>query len=202
VIAALFVQRNGCYFGLPNVDPWDECRDARAYDGPYPIIAHPPCKRWSRYWYGGPNSRVRHRIGDDQGCFKAALEAVRKYGGVIEHPEASHAWLWFGIERPPKSGGWIRGDEWGHTCCVEQGHYGHAARKATWLYAVRTDLPRLAWGPSNKSVRVDGDGFQTAEKRRRAVRTGLCQRLSARQRSATPLPFRDLMISLAESVKQ
>ena len=30
-VAALFVETNGCYFGLPNVDPWDEPRDARLY---------------------------------------------------------------------------------------------------------------------------------------------------------------------------
>ena len=28
-IAALYVQKNGCYFGLPDVDPWDEERDAQ-----------------------------------------------------------------------------------------------------------------------------------------------------------------------------
>ena len=29
-VAALYVETGGCYFGLPNVDPWDEARDARA----------------------------------------------------------------------------------------------------------------------------------------------------------------------------
>lgn len=29
MIAALFVQREGCYSGLPDVDPWPEDRDAR-----------------------------------------------------------------------------------------------------------------------------------------------------------------------------
>jgi hypothetical protein len=31
VIAALFVQTAGAYFGLPGVDPWDETRDATTY---------------------------------------------------------------------------------------------------------------------------------------------------------------------------
>ena len=43
MIAALFVETGGVYFGLPNVDPWDEERDARLYDGPWPVVAHPPC---------------------------------------------------------------------------------------------------------------------------------------------------------------
>ena len=36
MIAALFVETGGCYFGLPDVDPWDEARDARLYAGPHP----------------------------------------------------------------------------------------------------------------------------------------------------------------------
>lgn len=28
MIAALYVAEGGCYFGLPDVDPWDEARDA------------------------------------------------------------------------------------------------------------------------------------------------------------------------------
>src|SRR5437868_6017010 len=48
VIAALYVQTGGVYYGLDDVDPWDEVRDARLYPGPWPVVAHPPCARWSR----------------------------------------------------------------------------------------------------------------------------------------------------------
>jgi hypothetical protein len=46
MIAALYVETNGAYWDLPGVDPWDETRDARQYDGPHPVVAHPPCQRW------------------------------------------------------------------------------------------------------------------------------------------------------------
>ena len=36
-IAALYVAKGGSYYGLPDVDPWDEDRDARKYAGPYPV---------------------------------------------------------------------------------------------------------------------------------------------------------------------
>jgi hypothetical protein len=87
----------------------------------------------------------------------------------------------------------------GWTCCVEQGHYGHRARKATWLYAagVRA-LPSLTWGSCGPRERLD-DGYHSAEERRRAVRTGVRQRLSAKQRRATPLPFRDVLLDIARS---
>jgi hypothetical protein len=147
---------------------------------------------------------VRRIKGDDDGCFKAALEAVRRYGGVLEHPEASHAWSTFGLNAPPRSGGWITADfHGGWTCCVEQGHYGHRARKATWLYANGVGLPELQWGSSGIRERLD-EGFHSAEERRRAVRTGVCQRLSQRQRAATPILFRDLLLSIArqESIQR
>ena len=41
VIAALYVETDGAYFGLPGVDPWDEPRDARKYAGPHPVVAQP-----------------------------------------------------------------------------------------------------------------------------------------------------------------
>jgi hypothetical protein len=143
-IAALYVYADGPYAGLDGVDVWDEARDARLYMGPHPVVAHPPCERWGRYWGGGPSARVKRALGDDGGCFAAALESVRRWGGVLEHPEASHAWRAHGMSRPPRSGGWVVADELGGwTCCVEQGHYGHRARKATWLYACRAPLPSL-----------------------------------------------------------
>lgn len=201
MIAALYVQRGGCYWDQPGIDAWDEERDARRYAGPWPVVAHPPCERWGRYWFGGPSWRgERKRLGDDGGCFAAALGAVRAWGGVLEHPADSHAWAMFGLNAPPRAGGWVAAD-WhgGWTCCVEQGAYGHRARKATWLYAVGCDLPSLRWGrASGEFARLD-DGFHSTEERRRAVRTGICQRLSRRERAATPIEFRDLLISLARS---
>ena len=198
MIAALFVMPDGVYARLPNVDMWDEGRDARLYPGPWPVVAHPPCARWGRYFSGGPSARIRRTMGDDDGCFKAALTAVRRWGGVLEHPEASHAWRWFGLNLPPREGGWISAGLWdqGWTCCVEQGHYGHPARKATWLYACAAEVPSLRWGSSGKRTRLD-QGFHSSKERRRAIRTGICQRLSRRQREATPIPFRDLLLSIA-----
>lgn len=199
-IAALFVETDGCYFGLDGVDPWDEARDARKYAGPWPVVAHPPCQRWGRYWNGGPSARVKRKLGDDNGCFAAALAAVRRWGGVLEHPEGSHAWRAFGLNLPPRSGGWVAADfEGGFTCCVEQGWYGHRARKATWLYVNGFVPPLLKWRKApGDFVRLD-DGHYSKEERARAVKTGACQRLSKRQRAATPEPFRDLLISMART---
>lgn len=201
IVAALFVATGGCYFNLPDVDPWDVKRDARLYAGPHPVVCHPPCERWGRYWFGGPSARVRRTKGDDGGCFRAALDAVRKWGGVLEHPEASAAWATFGLAAPPKCGGWIMGDfVGGWTCCVEQGHYGHGARKATWLYVHGVTPPLLKWGRSTARQRLDA-GFHSRQERAaargRKVDGSVIERLSKVQRTATPLPFRDLLLSIA-----
>lgn len=205
MVSALYVAKGGCYFGLPDVDPWDAGRDARLYQGKWPVVAHPPCERWGRYWGGSPTTWPRKVKGDDHGCFAAALAAVRQWGGVLEHPEASAAWEAFDLSAPPRSGGWVRAD-WtsgfdGWTCCVEQGSYGHRARKATWLYAHGVDLPSLKWGAAKGDfIRLD-DGYHSAEERTRAVKTGARQRLSKNQRSATPPEFRDVLLGIARSAQ-
>jgi hypothetical protein len=200
MIAALFVETGGVYFGLDGVDPWDAGRDARHYPGDIPVVAHPPCARWGRYWGGAPGTFPRLIKGDDAGCFAAALASVRRYGGILEHPEGSHAWRSFELNTPPRSGGWVNADfDGGWTCCVEQGWYGHQARKATWLYAHGVELPSLRWGHApGDFVRLE-DGFHSSEERARAIKTGACQRLSKRQRAATPPEFRDLLLSIART---
>jgi hypothetical protein len=203
-VAALYVQTDGVYYGLPDVDPWDEARDARTYVGPHPVVAHPPCQRWGRYWSGGPSAKVRRRKGDDGGCFIAALATVRRFGGVLEHPEASHAWAAHGLYKPPKAGGWVYADGFGGwTCCVEQGHYGHSARKATWLYACGIELPSLTWGPARDKSRCD-EGFHSSAERRAARAAGRApvERLSALQLAATPPAFRDLLLSMARTARK
>lgn len=206
-VAALFVEKDGCYYGLPDVDPWDIERDARTYAGPHPVVAHPPCQRWGRYWSGGPSARVRRELGDDEGCFASALASVRRWGGVIEHPEGSHAWRAFKLMAPPRSGGWVAADRLegyqGWTCCVEQGAYGHPARKATWLYAHGIPLEvleSLTWGKApGDFIRLDQGCHSTAERQHGQVYAG--RRLTSREAKATPTAFRDLLISMARSVK-
>jgi len=200
MIATLYVLSDGPYCGLPGVDPWPESRDARLYAGPWPVVAHPPCARWGAYWFGSPCSTKRYALGDDGGCFSAALAAVRRWGGVLEHPAHSKAWRHFGLSHPQREG-WVAADTCGGwTCAVEQGHYGHLARKPTWLYAVSvTPLPSLHWGRS-----VSGLLMAQPSKARMAAssRVGDVAFLSHRQRALTPLPFRDLLLDMARSVPE
>jgi hypothetical protein len=195
MIAALYVAPNGAYSGISDIEVWDEARDARKYAGPWPVVAHPPCARWCRL---APVNLARYglAIGDDGGCFAAALAAVRRWGGVLEHPAYSRAWLAHGLPWPGDAGGWQMDSAGGWCCYVEQRHYGHRARKPTWLYAVGTELPALRWGPGTAPAGWIG----TSQTRNRAVLgvSGIGQ-LSKSEASATPPEFRDLLLSIART---
>lgn len=200
-VAALYVDPRGPYPRMGGVDCWDVRRDARGYAGPWPVVAHPPCERWGRYWHGGPSARVRRAKGDDDSCFAAALSAVRRWGGVLEHPEASHAFAAHGLARPVMGAGWQRTACGGAVCQVEQGHYGHPARKKTWLYAVGTSLPELPWGQAPRSDRLD-EGFHSAAERAAAdPNRTRPRRLTSLECRATPAAFAELLVSLARSAR-
>jgi len=199
MISALFVESNGVYYDDDRIDPWDLDRDAFFFKGPNKVIAHPPCQRWGRYWGGGPmlhgtkNQKIK---GDDGGCFAQALWAARSFGGVLEHPEASHAWPWYGLAKPPRSGGWVKADNYGGwTCCVSQGYYGHRGQKLTWLYSVNTNRPDLKWGKCPGKQLME-DRFHSKDEKTRLRKTGICQRMSKKQRAATPKEFKELLIEI------
>lgn len=196
-VAALYVETDGCYFGQAGVEPWDIVRDARTYAGPWPVVAHPPCQRWGRFWHGSTRKPHQFKLGDDGGCFLAALDAVEQFGGVIEHPADSHAWEVFGITKPDRAGGWKANIEWDEreikrqglsdeaaalvratairnatswSCCVYQGHYGHFAGKPTWLFVSgvrRDDLPELRWGKTEQLLHPTAVAKHGYEKARR-----------------------------------
>lgn len=199
MVAALFVERDGPYFGLAGVDPWDEARDARMYAGPSPVVAHPPCERWGRFWHGSTRKPHQYKLGDDGGCFAAALASVRRWGGVLEHPADSRAWSHHNLNAPVRGGGWIAADMLGGwTCYVEQGHYGHAARKPTWLYAFGVDLPELNWTLGEQRLHpIALERYGYAKARRIGMVAMVGGKHKKRIRNTTPAEFRDLLLSIA-----
>lgn len=148
MVAALYVDSaRGPYVGLPGVEAWGwadkrgqqldmlaTTRDATAYAGPWPVVAHPPCGPWGRF-------RRRYLGGEgDAAAGVRAVEQARRWGGVVEHP--AHTTLWAAVgapapgEPPDQWGGW--------TLEIEQVDWGHPCHKPTWLYVVgcsSADLP-------------------------------------------------------------
>lgn len=210
-VAVLFADPKGIYAKVPDVELWDEKRDARNYPGPHPVVAHPPCSRWCRL-AGLVEARWGHKRGDDGGCFASALASVRRWGGVLEHPAYSDAWLTFDLPTPPWVG-WQRGICGGWSCHVEQGRFGHPAKKATWLYAYGAPhLPTLDWGraaDNGSGALVSWCGNHTKREympinhgETRPGRKHIRQRVGKRAASATPVQFRDILLDIARSVPQ
>ncbi len=102
------------------------------------------------------------------------------------------------LTAPPRLGGWVKADKLGGwTCHVEQGRYGHVAKKATWLYAVRCQLPELVWGsdPDSKSkalVSWCGNHTNAFDKRPRVGKAAAAR---------TPPAFKEVLLQMARSVK-
>lgn len=195
MIAALYVSKRGPYWNRPDVDAWDEARDARGYGGPWPVVAHPPCTRWCRL-AKFVESRYGYAVGDDGGTFAHALACVRKWGGVLEHPAFSLAWPAHGLTRPP-IGAWVEAPG-GYVCEVSQSAYGHRAQKRTWLYYVGPRPPNLDWSRPRGSMVVGhytrrGDG---------SIYRSNAKRMSAHEALCTPPAFAEVLISLAERSRQ
>jgi len=181
--------------------------DGRTYAGPWPVVAHPVCKRWGRFWHGSTRKPHQFKLGDDGGLFAHTLATLREFGGVAEHPCDSQAWDAFNLNRPPRDGGWITADAFGGwTCCVDQGHYGHFANKLTWLlvYGVTpADLPELTWGKGEQRlhpVALEKHGY--AKARRIGMMAMVGGKDKVRIRNRTPEPFRDILLSIARSANR
>jgi len=193
LIAALFVQPDGCYEGLHDVDAWPEHRDARLYDDALPVVAHPPCQLWGNMaavnyarWGGEHN-----KPGNDGGCFASALASVRRCGGVLEHPKSSRAFAAHGIDKPHGIG-WQQITKTVWVCEVWQSAYGHRANKATWLYYCGNNAPHeLRWDRPKGTHQV---GFQDQRGKARNKPT-----LGKKEANATPIAFRDELIELARN---
>lgn len=190
MIAALFVESEGIYYNRPDVDCWDKDRDARLYEGPWPIVAHPPCQLWGalafvnfKRWGGDHN-----RPGNDGGCFLSALKNIWRFGGVIEHPKSSHAWKEYGLLKP-EFGKWKLDSNGGWVTEVWQSAYGHLANKATWLYAVTPNPPDLKW------EKIKGDYQCGCPDRRGKARNK--PTLSKKLANGTPIEFAELLLSIA-----
>ena len=134
-VAVLFARGDSIYKRLPGTDVFDVDRDARAFAGGMPVVAHPPCRAWAS---------LRHCAKprpDEKDLAHFAIARVRSFGGVLEHPALSTLWAVAGLPKPGERdafGGW--------TLPISQRWWGHRAEKKTLLYIVGcepADIPDM-----------------------------------------------------------
>jgi hypothetical protein len=186
-VAALYIDPRGPYPKLLGPERcWDEKRDARTYDGPWPVVAHPPC---------GPWGRLKHLSRQPRELGPIAVDQVRRFGGVLEHPAGSALWRHCGLPLPGEPP-----DSWGgHTIKVNQVEWGHACVKPTWVYQVGLRLsPAEPPFPGRKPTH--GIWYGDFE---RAGRAGPRLRGASKEiRRRTPPAFAEWLINLAAQARR
>lgn len=171
-VAILCASPRSVYTRMAGVEVYTPERDAWTFRGGMPVVAHPPCRVWSRY------TRHQAKPGPDEerlGIWCAA--AVEANGGILEQPAHSHLWARLGLPEPGLRARW---EAW--STCVWQAWWGYPMRKATWLY-FRGIPPPLVRTPLRLHP---AGGDRAAEKR-----------MSDAQRSATTPAFAEWLVELA-----
>lgn len=184
-VSALYVDPRGPYPKLL-ADCWDESRDARLYAGPNPVVAHPPC---------GPWGRLRHLYRGGEGPRELApfaVEQVRRFGGVLEHPRYSKLWPFCELPLPG-----AQADRFaGRTYEVSQCDWGHPARKMTWLYVVGA-IPGPPPPSREPTHWISGGRGRVGKKANTTPVPPGIKVCSAQQRRRTPPAFAEWLIDLA-----
>lgn len=177
-VAVLFARCDSNYKDLDGCDVWDIERDARRWPGGVPVVAHPPCRAWGR---------LRHFANPRPGEKELALWAVdqvRRFGGVLEHPNASTLWPAAGLPPPGER------DEWGGwTLPVHQNWWGHKAEKSTLLYIVGCEPSQIPAMPL-----VLGEPTHVVQSRKR---TASRPHITKAEREHTPPAFAKWLYDLA-----
>lgn len=187
VVAALFCRADSIYKTMQDVDVFDLERDALTWPGGSPVVAHPPCRAWSR---------MRHFAKPRPGERDLAVWAVaqvRRFGGVLEHPSGSALFRHLGL---PSPGSVERDDFGGWVLPVSQKWWGHRAEKRTWLYVVGVDpgaVPTypLVLGPAERVC-----GLWSGRDRSRGQKE-----IGKAEREATPPAFACWLIELARRAR-
>lgn len=181
MISALFVRNDSIYKQLPGVDAWDADRDARLWPGCGPVVAHPPCRAWGQFsMFAKPRE-------DEKALATWAVDRIREFGGVLEHPVNSKLWPEYGLPEPGKRdefGGW--------TLPVNQHWWGHRAEKATRLYIVGcepADIPEIPFR-IDRPTHVIGDVGRASDGTKRPE-------ISKAEREHTPVEFAKWLVELA-----
>lgn len=183
-VAVLFARSDSVYKKFPACDVYDQARDALTYRGELPVIAHPPCRAW-----GGLRHIAKPAPGERELAL-FALDQVRRWGGVLEHPRRSLLWPECGLPLGDQVD-----DFGGFSLQVNQCWWGHRAEKPSLLYVCRvrpSDVPLV-------SVQLAAPRYIVGNPGRKldGQRSMWKPEVSKREREATPIHFAAWLITLA-----
>lgn len=169
-VAVLCCSGRSIYKYLPGVEAYDSKRDARTFGANMPAVAHPPCRCWSKYLrhFAKPiDAEAEMELG--RWCVRTVLQC----GGVLEQPAGSHLWKEMNLPMPDRPA------QDCFTIYVEQGWFGYASRKPTWVLVSGVPINQVPPLPINQ---VPPLPFSLAQTRAKSL--ALSQ--AGRSRSVTP----------------
>jgi hypothetical protein len=169
--------------------------DATNYVGPAPVVAHPPCRAWGKL-----KQFAKPREGE-RGLALYALQCVRRFGGVLEHPETSGLWELAALPRHvaadelksllvPNAPEDVHG---GWTLAIDQFRFGHRCRKMTWLYICGAGPDKIV--PLIPPARTDQPTHVISD---RGIHAGGKPQISAYEREHTPPAFAEFLLTIAK----
>ncbi len=181
-VASLFVMKDSIYKSLPGVDCYDADRDALTFIDGCPVIAHPPCRLWGtlRHFSTTPKEEKELALW--------AIKKVRMCGGVLEHPAYSS--LWHGGRLPIPDG--FPDMYGGYTIQVDQFHWGHKAKKSTWLYICGCPRRNLPTMPHR-----DGKPTHVIASNAKRVKLGNLKHAKKKDKMHTPIEFAKWLVEIA-----
>ena len=159
-VAILCASRKTAYREIPDLEIYDELRDARTFTGDMPVIAHPPCRRWTKFGMAMTKARFtrcgietpQDEIDAERDLGLWCARQVVKEGGILEQPAGSQLFAAAGLPLP---GAMQSRDSF--SLKVWQKWWGYPVRKATWLYfrgipMTAIEIPFRLWNPAPREM--------------------------------------------------
>ena len=182
MIPVLFTQEKSNYDKIKLFDCYDIKRNALSFNGRVPLIAHPPCRKFSKL-----RGLSTAPLSEKKLAF-FALSKVRQFGGILEHPRSSTLWINgnFNLDGSIDTyGGFLRS--------VDLSWFGFPARKATMLYfcGIRPDqMPAFPFS-LNAITHIISSTARSNKKE-----------ISKKMRSATPLRMVEYFIEVMNIINE
>lgn len=194
MIAVLFARQDSCYKKLPGCDVFDIERDARTWPGGYAVVAHPPCRAWGRL------RKFAKPRPDEKELALFAVDQVRRFGGVLEHPEGSTLWPEKNLPGPgfkDEFGGW--------TLPIFQQWFGHRAEKSTLLYIVGIEpagIPEIPFSLGRASHVIAQHRTLKDGSRMKKGHPDWRPEVTKAEREHTPIELANWLVELAKRCKK
>lgn len=181
-IPTLFTDEKSNYNYDDRFDPWPVGRNALEFIGEKAIIAHPPCRLFSRM------RSFSTAPGRERFLAYYAIGLVRRNGGIVEHPRSSTLWKQCQVGTP------LNPDHYGgYVIHVHLHWFGFPAQKKTCLYIVGIPYSKLPPFP----ISFDAITHTVSTSKRSSL-----HEISKNSRSKTPLLMLDYLFQVIQAIEK